>query len=406
MPLQDSAAAPKGWITRTVLGIVLATLFSDFSHEMVTAVLPYYLLTLGLGPSALGMIEGVADLLVSLAKLGGGVAGHRLPRKKPLVALGYLVTAAATSAMALARGLGSLVLLRTVAWTGRGFRSPLRDFLLADEVERTHYGRAYGLERAGDMAGAVAGPLVAALLVWAGLAYGTIMLWAFVPGVLAVGSVLLLVRERRDGAAVVAAGAPKPSIPRAFWLLLAGVFLFGIGDFSRTFLILIAARSLDGGPAPASGVLSIPVLLYAAHNLVSALAAYPIGRWADRWSKPRVLLCGYALGVATNALLAFRGGETAWVIAAIGMSGLYIAVEEVAEKATAAQFLPRELRSLGLGILACANALGDMASSLTVGFLLQRGSPLLAFGIPAAVGALGVGWLLIVLKRIETRPAR
>ena len=89
MPLQDSAAAPKGWITRTVLGIVLATLFSDFSHEMVTAVLPYYLLTLGLGPSALGMIEGVADLLVSLAKLGGGVAGHRLPRKKPLVALGY-----------------------------------------------------------------------------------------------------------------------------------------------------------------------------------------------------------------------------------------------------------------------------------------------------------------------------
>src|SRR5262249_24351208 len=142
-----------------------------------------------------------------------------------------------------------------------------------------------------------------------------------------------------------------------------------------------------------------------AHNLVSATAAYPIGRWADRWSKPRVLICGYAMGVATNALVAFRGGEAAWIAVAVLMSGLYIAVEEVVEKATAAQFLPREGRSLGLGILACANALGDMASSLTVGFLLERGSPQLAFGIPAAVGALGVLWLLVVRKRIDPRPA-
>ena len=399
--MPDPTPAPRSWITRTILGIVLATLFSDFSHEMVTAVLPAYLLSLGLGPSALGLIEGIADFLVSLAKLSGGAAGQRVPRKKPLVALGYLVTAAATSAMALAQGLASLVALRTVAWTGRGFRSPLRDFLLADEVERTHYGRAFGLERAGDMAGAVAGPLVAALLVWAGLAYGSIMLWAFVPGFLAVLSVLVLVRERGGGSAPSASAAPKPPIPRVFWLLLVGVFLFGMGDFSRSFLILIAARSLDGGRAHPTGVLSIPVLLYAGHNLLSALAAYPIGRWSDRWSKPRVLLSGYALGVATNMLLAFRGGETAWVAVAVAMSGVYIAVEEVAEKATAAQFLPREVRSLGLGILACANALGDMASSLTVGFLLERGSPKLAFGIPATIGMLGVLWLFFVMRRID-----
>jgi MFS family permease len=227
------------------------------------------------------------------------------------------------------------------------------------------------------------------------------MLWAFVPGALAVASVLFLVRERTDRAAAAPSGARRPSLPRPFWLLLAGVLLFGVGDFSRTFLILIAARSLGGDGGHAAGMLSIPVLLYAAHNLVSALAAYPIGRLADRWSKPRVLVCGYALGVATNALLAFRGSELAWVVAVMGMSGIYIAVEEVVEKASAAQFLPREVRSLGLGILACANALGDMASSLTVGFLLQRGTPLLAFGIPACCGLLGVIWLLAVMKRIE-----
>jgi MFS family permease len=400
--MQEPPAAPpaRGWITRSVLGIVLATLFSDFSHEMATAVLPYYLLSLSLGPSALGMIEGIADFLVSLAKLAGGVAGQRLPQKKPLVLLGYLVTTAATSTLAMARGLASLVSLRTLAWAGRGFRSPLRDFLLADEVRRSHYGRAFGLERAGDMAGAVAGPLLAALLVRAGLGYPSILMWSLVPGLLAVTAILALVRERKDWAAPepAAAGEPKPSIPREFWLLLAGVSLFGLGDFSRTFLILIAARSLGG---EGRGTFFLPVLLYAGHNLVSALAAYPIGRWADRRSKVRVLIGGYVLGVAANALLAFRSGEVAWVVAVIAMSGVYIAVEEVVEKASAAQFLPREVRSLGLGILACANALGDMASSLTVGMLLQRDRPLLAFGIPAACGLLGVLWLIVVIKRIE-----
>jgi MFS family permease len=119
----------------------------------------------------------------------------------------------------------------------------------------------------------------------------------------------------------------------------------------------------------------------------------------------RTLAAGYALGVLTNALLAFRGGQVAWVVAAVAMSGLYVAVEEVVEKASVAQLLPRELRSLGLGILACANAIGDMVSSVGVGVLLQRGSPALAFGIPAAVGALGVLWLLAVLPRLEPKPS-
>lgn len=402
--MQDSdAVRPRGWITRTLVGIVLATLFSDFSHEMCTAVLPLYLTSLGLGALDLGLIEGIADFIVSLSKLAGGVAGHRLQRKKPPVVLGYFVTTAATSAMGFARGLAPLLSLRTLAWTGRGFRGPLRDFLLSDEVSRTHYGRAYGLERAGDMAGAVAGPLVAALLVGAGWSFRSVLFWAIIPGLFAVSSVLILVKERTAAPDSAALGVPRPRFPRAFWLFLAGVLLFGLGDFSRSFLIWIAARSLAarGAGAGAPGAVPLAVVLYAVHNLVSAFAAYPIGRWADRHSKIRILIGGYALGVATNLLLAFHSAEILWVGAAVVLSGLYIAVEEVIEKASAAQFLPREIRSLGLGVLAGANALGDMASSVAVGALLEQGSPLLAFGISASVGALGTIWLLFVLKRLE-----
>src|SRR5438105_9546653 len=183
---------------------------------MCTAVLPLYLATLGLGPAALGLIEGVADFLVSLSKLAGGVVGHRVRRKRPWASLGYLVTTVATGAIALVSGLAALVSLRSAAWIGRGFRGPLRDYLLADAVEPTHYGRAYGLERAGDMLGAGAGPLVATLLVWAGVEFRTVILATLGPGLVAAGAMFFLVRERRPkghSESVALPEKPRPPLP-------------------------------------------------------------------------------------------------------------------------------------------------------------------------------------------------
>jgi MFS family permease len=116
-------AAPS-WITRTVVGIVLATFFSDVGHEMVTAVLPLYLGSIGLGAAALGAMEGAADLAFSLSKLAGGAVGHRVQKKRPWATAGYLATTLGTGTIALVRGFAPVMALRTVAWFGRGFRSP------------------------------------------------------------------------------------------------------------------------------------------------------------------------------------------------------------------------------------------------------------------------------------------
>ncbi len=393
---------------RTVLGIVLGTFFSDFGHEMATAVLPLYLLSIGLGPGALGLMEGVADFAVSLSKLAGGVLGHYARRKQPWVVSGYVITAVATSAMGLVKSVAALAALRTTAWIGRGYRSPLRDYLLADAVEPTHYGRVYGLERAGDMLGAVAGPLAATLLVWLGLKYHSIILLALAPGLLAAASMAFIVRERLGDPSADDPATPgvRPRFPRAFWMFLVGVGLFGLGDFSRTLVIYLAARALDGGTdsLPSSGILSVAVLLYALHNLTSAAAAFPIGQVGDRRPKLAVLVLGYAVGVGTNLLLAAASGSLAWLGAAIVLSGIYIAAEETLEKAAAAEFLPRELKSLGFGILACVNAIGDMVSSLVVGTLLEAGHPALAFGLAAGVGAVGTLWLagLVLATRLRS----
>jgi MFS family permease len=400
----DHSASPSPdrstWLNRTVWAIVLATFCSDFGHEMATAVLPLYLASVGLGPAALGLIEGTADLLVSLAKLAGGFVGHVVTRKRGWAALGYLATALGTGGIALASNLAAVLGLRAAAWTGRGFRSPLRDFLLADSVPSRFYGRAFGLERAGDMLGAVAGPLVAAVLLGAGADFRTVILASAVPGLIATAAFYVFTQDRPTQNPVVhsestAAPPRRPTFPRGYWLFLVGVVLFGLGDFSRTFLVWLAAHALGEDGPPASGIVSVAVLLYAIHNLVSAAAAYPLGLLGDRRPKLSILIAGYSLGIATHLLLAFFSGTLAGLLPAILLSAITLAAEETLEKAVAAEMLPRELRSLGFGILACGNAIGDMVSSVTVGLLLEAGHTRAAFGFAAAMATLGVLWLLV-----------
>ncbi|MCU1280344.1 MAG: putative transporter [bacterium] len=391
----------RAWVTRSVVGIILATFFSDVGHEMVTAVLPMYLSSVGLGAAVLGVMEGSADLLFSLSKLAGGFVGHHVEKKRPWATLGYLTTTIATGAIALVRSVAGLIPLRAIAWFGRGFRSPLRDFLLSDEVGPTHFGRAYGMERSADMLGAVAGPLVAVALVAAGVSFRSVILISIVPSMISVASIFGMTRDRHVDAPKAATTSERPKLPAKYWAFLGGVFLFGLGDFSRTFLIFLAARAL-GETGHARAGLSIAVLLYAAHNAVSAIVAYPVGRLGDRGSKLRILVAGYLLGVVTNAMLAFLGASVSWLVVAILISGAYIAVEETLEKAVVAETLPRELRSMGFGILAGTNAIGDMGSSLYVGLMLDRGHPTAAFALPAAVGLAGVLWMAALLVR-ETR---
>ena len=386
------------WLTRGAVAIVTATFFSDVGHEMVTAVLPLYLSSVGLGAAALGVMEGLADLAFSLSKLAGGVAGHRAPRRKTALATaGYALTAVASAAIALVRAAPAVAALRAVAWWGRGFRSPLRDALLAEEVSPTHFGRAYGIERSADMLGAVAGPLCALGLVALRVPLPAIIAASALPSLLAVAAIASV--PPRAGSQTPPAAAPAARLPRSFWAFTGSVLLFGLGDFSRSFLVLLVARTFGGGGA---GALGTGVLAYAIHNTVSGVVAAPAGRLADRYPKRVVLAAGYGLGVVTQGLLA-AGSDSRPVLAlAVLLSGVYIAVEETVEKATAAELLAPEQRSLGFGVLACANAVGDLVSSVYVGLLLEQHARA-AFALAAVASAAGT--VALMLTRPERRAA-
>jgi MFS family permease len=389
----------RGWMNRTVAAFGLTSLLSDAGHEMATSVLPLHLARLGLGATALGVVEGIADAAAGLAKLAGGIAGQRISRKKPWTAAGYALTAACTSALGFAATIPGFVVLRSAAWAGRGFRGPLRDFLVSDAVEPRFYARAFGVERAGDMIGAVVGPILALTLLAAGIAFRSVLLVALVPGLLAAGCVLALVRETAHTAQQSPRAALRPTMPRGYWPLVAAVAVFGLGDFSRSFLILAVVKASPAASAGWTVAFGLPVLLYALHNAVSAVATFPSGHLADRLGRRRVLAAGYLLGCSVNLTLALGSHALAAVVFAFLLSGVAIAVEETVEKACVAELLPRESRSYGLGVLATANAVGDMVSSIGIGFLWDRIGARAAFGSAAACSAAGVLLLVTIAGR-------
>src|SRR5436305_2445819 len=163
--MSSKAGLRKRWLNSTILGIGLASFCSYVGHEMATTAMPALLATLGASSALLGLIEGLADGLSSLAKLTSGLYSDRLRRRKPLAVAGYFVTASCMASFALATRWWHVLLGRATGWIGRGARTPVRNVLLTEATTPETYGRAFGLERAMDSLGAVIGPLLAVGLV-------------------------------------------------------------------------------------------------------------------------------------------------------------------------------------------------------------------------------------------------
>lgn len=389
----------KSWLNRTVLGVGLTSLFSDWSHETATAVLPAFLAAIGAGPAWLGAIEGIADGLSSFAKLAAGHYTDRLKRRKPLAVFGYAFTTLATASFAFATQAYHVLLGRTAAWLGRGVRSPARKALLAADTPPEAYGRAFGFERLMDTLGAIVGPLTALwLLQLTGHSYRKVFLWTLLPGFVAVACFWLLVRERPFEA------REKKSflhglrtLPAAFQRFLLGVGVFGAGDFSHTLLILYATKMLSPRHGMARAA-SIAVMLYTLHNIFYAGSAYLSGWLSDHVPHRKVILAGgYALAGITAVLLG-TGTHSLGLLAVIFIAaGLYIGTEEALEDSLAAEIVPREQHGMAFGTLAAVNAVGDFLSSLLVGALWSAFSVQVAFA--AAALMLFAGAILIARLR-------
>ena len=389
----------QSWLNRTVLGVGLTSLFSDWSHETATAVLPAFLAAIGAGPAWLGAIEGVADGLSSFAKLIAGHYTDRLKSRKPLAVLGYAFTALCTASFGLATQAYQVLLGRAGAWLGRGVRSPARKALLAADVPANAYGRAFGLERLMDTLGAIVGPLTALWLLEATHhSYQRVFFWTLLPGLVAVASFSLLVRERP-----FTARSKRPfllglkALPIPFRRLLVGVGIFGAGDFSHSLLILYASRMLAPGHGLARAT-SLAVGLYTLHNVFYAGSAYLSGWLSDHVPNRKVVLAaGYVLAGVTAILLCTGTHSLTLLVVIFALAGLYIGTEEALEDSLSAELVPQEQHGMAFGTLAAVNAVGDFVSSLLVGSLWSAYNVQTAFAASAILFFAG-GFLILRLR--------
>jgi MFS family permease len=395
----SSQTVSERWLSRGVFGIGLTSLFSDWSHEAATSILPAFLASLGAPAVALGVIEGVSDGLSSFAKLAGGFLADWPRLRKPAGVAGYLITALTTFGYAFANSWPMLLVLRGLGWMGRGSRGPARDTLLADCVAPGQQGRAFGFERAMDTLGAVLGPLSSTLLVGT-LGLRGLLRWTLLPGLVAVLSFLFLVpaarpaRSDSSGPVSQSFASSVAQLPKSFWILLAGIFAHGIGDFAPTLLILRATQILT----PRLGVgraAAVSVALYTFHNLVDAALSYPAGALGDWMGKRGLLVTGYLIGVMSYAGFLVARPTILVLTLLFGLAGMHDAFQQSLEKSLAAELLPKTVRGSGFGVLATANGVGDLVSSVVVGALWSAVSPAAGFlyaGVFAASGAAIVSW--------------
>jgi MFS family permease len=387
-PADEGVQEGSRWFTPGVGGIGVASFFSDAGHEMTTSVLPTLVTsTLHAGPGALGAIEGVSDALVGLSKLAGGPLSNDPARRGRLASGGYLGTAFATAAIGLATAVWQVAILRAAAWISRGLRSPARDTLLVSLVPRSAYGRAAGVERAGDNAGAIVGPLLASLLVGVIGIRRTILL-SFIPGILAAAAITLAAREARrslrapDGRRTLSFNLRelwRAGLPRA----IAPATLFELGNIATTLLILRSTDLLHADGRSLTAATSVAILLYAGHNAAATAASLAGGHLADRIG-PRTVF-GVGAAVYVIAYCVFAVEQHAWPVLLVAFlcAGVGIGLAETAETTIVALALPDRLRGNGFGVLGLVQSFGDLGATLVVGLLWAAVSPRVAFGYAA-----------------------
>ena len=394
-PAEPTGSPDARWLTPGVGAIGAASFFSDAGHEITTAVLPSFLTTtLGASAGALGVIEGVSDALTGVMKLIGGPMANDPAKRGRIASGGYLVTAIATGAIGAATTVWQAGALRALAWLSRGLRSPAKDSLLASLAPRSAYGRAFGLERAGDNLGAVIGPLMAAgLVVWLGIR--PTMYLAAIPGLFAAVAITIAAREARKR---IKAGPPGSArrldlgaLRRAGMIrALAPVALFELGNVATTLLILRATELLTTSERSVTAATALAVLIYAAHNAVATVVALLGGRWLDRVGPRPVFACGAGLYLLAYSGFATPSHSLMFLVVAFMLAGAGIGLAETAESTLVAQLLPDHLRGSGFGVLGAVQATGDLLASAITGLLYAIFSPSLAFGYAAA-------WMMLSL---------
>jgi MFS family permease len=372
-------------------------------------VLPAFLTSLGAGPAQLGIIEGIAESVSSFAKLFSGYVTDQAARRKPIVVGGYFVANAVKPLLALVSSWWQILGIRFADRFAKGVRGTARDVMVAESVEPSRIGSAYGLIQAMDSAGAIAGPLLALAVIGRFGMRGVFAL-AVVPGALCVIVAWLGIREvhralpvarrapPRAHVGTAALGCPAerssaaaaksewlPKLPLGFYYVLAVVTLFSLGNSSDMFLVLRAGTiGIPASRAPLLGLV---------FNLMFTLFSWPAGKFSDHFSRSAIAAAGYFVFAIVYFVFALAPSQLAiWLTMAF--YGLFYALTNPVLKALVVESVARDVRGRALGIFSFLTSLTTLLSSIITGALWKMYGPAVPFYFSAGIAAVSACALL------------
>ncbi len=382
--------------------------FADVASEMLYPVTPIFLrAVVGANMTQLGLIEGLAEALANLLKTPVGRWSDRLGQRKVFLFFGYLLSALAKPVLVLSQVWWQVFVSRSLDRLGKGLRTAPRDAWIADEVPPKERGRAFGLHRAMDTAGAVVGPLMALVILWLWpqLSLRYLYVVALIPGLVSVWLVWRLNEKKkavsyvtwqkkedlRDLSTPIIANESShtSSTSRSVFLFLGLWFLFSLGNSSDAFLIV---RLKEAGLS-----LTQVVLLYCAYNGVYATLSPFLGRLSDRLEKAKLLAGGLLIYVAVYTGFALTN-QPVVLVTLLLLYGVYQAATDGVSKALLANLVSGERRGYYMGLHASITSMGMLLASLGGGWLWDRWGAQVTFGAGAffaLVAAMGL-WLFQV----------
>ncbi|MEO8354008.1 MAG: MFS transporter [Chthoniobacter sp.] len=379
-------------IPKAVIALGAVSFLTDLSSEMIYPLLPIFLATvLGAGAVTLGLIEGVAESTAALLKVASGIWTDRTQKRKPLIVSGYSLSGLVRPLIGLATVWPAVLALRFADRVGKGLRTSPRDALIADVTDASARGTAYGFHRSMDHAGAVVGPLVAALLLTtAGLPLRQVFLLAAVPAALVLIVLLCFIKEptthRADAQIAPRLSASWNALGGEYRRLLLAVFVFTLGNSTDAFLLL----RLGGTGVSAAWI----AVLWSAHHGVKMAATYFGGRLADRIGPRPMMAAGWIFYAAIY--LAFGWLNSAPLLTGVFLAyGVYFGFVEPAERAWIASLVPPHLRGTAFGWYHCTIGIATLPASLVFGLLWQRFGTGVAFTTGALLAATATILLLV-----------
>jgi len=368
----------------TVVLIGLAAFFTDTSTEMIQAIFPQYVLVvLGQGPAILGVILGMTDAVSNIIKGLSGWLSERMKQRKSLVIAGYSISnIVAKPLMGVFPSTLPVFLLKILDRVGKGVRAAPRDALVAYH-SKSKTGKAFGIYSAMDTMGAIAGPLLASLLLLITVSMFTlamqlqfIIIFSLVPGIIAILFLFFVqdVKQKKEESGIAKPAETKKEIVN--WAKIKPIMVLASIEFASLnsgFLITRAGEFLD---------LMIVTLLYAGYNIVYAILSIKAGNVSDKIGRKKIITIGLILLLAATIVmgLPFTNGSLLIPIlvpVAFVLFGLYNGFMDPTSKAMVSD-LSEKKKGITYGIYYFTVGLLSIPESLLFGWLYE------VYGAPVA----------------------